>query len=935
MDGGDLEHPVQRTDYLYIRGTVFGGGEANASGSEVYDFSFISVTQGIQINIDGQNYRTFRILGSIFGSGNASSTTGDSYIDIKNYGTMDNLAKNISIQRATEVMLDNSCIVLEGTTDRTNEYSTVKFTFSRIDHLKIKNNSSIFLECGTNLLKEFSSLVGEDGQESLATATINEETGATTKNVTNRLYIYEGKNINIALNENITLCGDVNGMTFLGLYNSKSSPVSSTGFYHHSYNNADQITNAGTFVSNSYVKGAHKSNHDIHVDGFYTNYNEEGIIKSGYVGVTPDDDTYYIWSVGEEMDVTTFPMTLTASKYATLGTYELSLAGFSTPNTKFIMMGFSAELNQGIVLRDQNDIEPISQNETTANTVFGLSMRTGKSGWQTNNRTDFYTYNGETFTGNNNYHSDNSNVTPSLIFCLYHSQNLSIAQELGRVTIRLQVLKPIDDLNDEISYIDIVIDMNTLLNQDSFYEAAISPGEESSLFTTVETNITEDGMFSTYYSLIIDDFSDSDYYQDYATYKRVLVSRDINNVPHVFKANTKITMLDMTTDQYYYYNVTQADENNNVYQYELNKFIRMGSTDERYNESTECMRYYNTTQDLIYENFIFHVDLSQSNILADSLDNTLLIELQDSQGETLIGVLNIQRETTKYSIYKDKKATIAATATAQNLIYLGDTINLNVNTNLVQNTTNNVTVYDTKYFDSKLGLQISIFDNNGNQLNSDTLFGVNFEYEGVTYYPRIDGTIRIKIADRVTNVLSRIKIHTANNTTLATGDYVIKVETFGSPDGIYYGLETSGSTQKNIRIINGAYGLKVTTANNSKIVDKETGNIANESSNSITATVNYSSRLTNPNIVMILERRDYTSEMSLNYITVDLANYVSNNLTAGHQVYEYTAFATPNETNTITLQMKQNLRTGTYKLIFKLYDGEAYIGEAFEYIIIM
>ena len=37
---------------IEIGGTVFGGGEANASGSETYDFSFISVTQGTEINID-------------------------------------------------------------------------------------------------------------------------------------------------------------------------------------------------------------------------------------------------------------------------------------------------------------------------------------------------------------------------------------------------------------------------------------------------------------------------------------------------------------------------------------------------------------------------------------------------------------------------------------------------------------------------------------------------------------------------------------------------------------------------------------------------------------------------------------------------------------------------------------------------------------------
>ena len=67
---------------ILINGTVFGGGEANEEGSEIYDFSFISVTNGTIVNIDGANHDSFDILGSIFGSGNASSTEGSSYINI-------------------------------------------------------------------------------------------------------------------------------------------------------------------------------------------------------------------------------------------------------------------------------------------------------------------------------------------------------------------------------------------------------------------------------------------------------------------------------------------------------------------------------------------------------------------------------------------------------------------------------------------------------------------------------------------------------------------------------------------------------------------------------------------------------------------------------------------------------------------------------------
>jgi hypothetical protein len=156
-------------DRIYVRGTMFGGGEANAEGNESYDFSFISVTRGITININGEGYTraNFATEGSIFGSGNASNTSGESHIYMKNFGTPENPQRNISIQRATLVSVDNSAIALEGTTDRTNEFSNVEFGISRVDHLKVKNNSTLYLSYGANVLQEMSSLIDINGQEVL------------------------------------------------------------------------------------------------------------------------------------------------------------------------------------------------------------------------------------------------------------------------------------------------------------------------------------------------------------------------------------------------------------------------------------------------------------------------------------------------------------------------------------------------------------------------------------------------------------------------------------------------------------------------------------------------------------------------------------------------------------------------------------------------
>jgi hypothetical protein len=331
---------------IYVRGTIFGGGEANADGSENYDFDFISVTKGIDITINGGGYtrEEFITEGSIFGSGNASSAGGYSNIYIKDFGTIDDPQRNISIQRANTITLDHSAMVLNGATDRTNDYADVFFAVSRVDELKLKNNSTLYLNYGANLLRNLTSAVDITGTEVKGAVIINEDTGDTMSNVQNRIYMREGRNLNIATNEQVTAYGEVNGMFFLGLYTSTYSPVGSTGPYHHSYNNNDIITNEGTFSYNSYALGAHKLNHNTRIDGFYTNYNEGGQVKKGYIEATPDDDLFYMWIVGEDMDVTVFNISLTASKYSTLGTTEIPLVGFGVPNARFFLTGFSAGL---------------------------------------------------------------------------------------------------------------------------------------------------------------------------------------------------------------------------------------------------------------------------------------------------------------------------------------------------------------------------------------------------------------------------------------------------------------------------------------------------------------------------------------------------------------------------------------------------------------
>ena len=925
---------------IVIKGTVFGGGEANASGSENYDYSFISVTRGITININGLGHTTFDLSGSIFGSGNASSTTGYSYINIDNYGTDTDYKNNISIQRANIVTISNSHIELAGATDRTNEYSTTLFTLSRIDHLKLKNNSTLYLQTGANLLKNYSSLVDINGSEVVASVIIDAEGGTINKNVNNKIYMYEGKNLNIATNESVTSYGDVIGMTFFGMYNHDRDGRVETALYNTDYASGDTINSSELyyFSNGSYVLGRHKSNHDYYVDGFYSVFeNEESTntVLVDYIVPTPEESNYYMWVIGEE--IASYDISLSASKYSTLGTYELQLLNFSSPNTVFSIVGFNFnELNSDIQLVAEADIPRIADTSTNADTVMSLAMKTGNYGWITRGSTNFITDSENPILGTTEYLSENSSDVPSLIFYLYHSKNLSTAGAMGRVTISLLAITPIDDLTNDIERININVDLSRALYNTNDYEAAITAGREYKMFATSVVDITAKSSFSAYYSLYAE--SETPFYQE--GYHRALVST------YVFPEKTKITMIDFANEnepEYYYYVVSSADvvtaQNEfNIYgeaSYNLSRFVRMGSSSPSNNYDDEVANdlYYNDINKVAEEEFIFIVDFSESGITSDVTDKSLLLELRNSTNHTLVTVLGLQHSMMMYDVYYNKDGVIDVTADlSSNNLYVGHSIKLNVITNFVQDKVYSNTIYDTSYFDKKLGIKLSIIDEHGIQVNGADLLGVTFTYNGVTYHPRLDGTVRFNLAERVANVSSSIVIDTKNSN-LASGLYTIKIESFASADGIYYGLIASDYVTLNLNVVDTIYGLKADMDEHLLVVDKDTG-FTLYNNNAIVLNFEYSSGLANPNIRLSLYRRDYSAIFTNVYNLVDIKDYITNNYASTDKEFEYLMVNNPTTSFNTYLYLKPDLVTGTYKLTFSLYDGDVYVGDIYKYIVI-
>ena len=935
---------------ITIGGTVFGGGEANEAGSETYDFDFISVTRGIIINIDGNNHSVFDIHGSIFGSGNASSTSGYSRIYINNYGTETDIKNNVSLQRADLAVLNNSHMALSGATDRTNEYSQVEFSLSRITELDLKNSSSIYLDRGANLLTKFRSLKANGD---LAEVTIDETTHTVDrKGTNNRLYILEDKVLNIALNQNVTAYGEVDGMTFFGMFKRSREGDIVTAMYDTGYTTGSTAREGDLyyFNSGSYVLGLHETNHNIKVDGFYTNYADpstenHGKILVDYITPTPEAAEHYMWTIG--VSVQSYDIEMIASKYSTLGTYEFPFINNATGNTTFNVVGFNYdEVDPNVSFVNPDYVPRIAYSGNDADNIMGIAIKPG-IGWVDVGSTYFLTDPNNKWDGKGSYKSENSNITPSFVFYLYHSKNLQTEGAMGTAIVSIEIITPIDDLTNHVERVNFNITISRAIFDTNDYEGAMTPGREYEMFTSSKMDITAKSSLSAYYSLYVE--SNQNVYRP--GYKHVLTS----NV--ILPVNTKITMIDFATaskPEYYYYIVNAADNAslgadyniNHEIEYPLSNFVRMGSIDgtNKYDDAVANGIYYDSTNHRAIEEFIFIVDFKDANITENMLDCSLLIDMVDSANSNNIvhSVLGIQRSNLVYSLYANQNPVIDVSANlSKSILYAGDTEDLRVTINFNQNDNMSLNrINDTTYFDQKLELKISIINERGVQVNGADLLGTNLILNGNSYYASSDGTYRFKVSDRVANSYSNIRINT-DNSTLPAGNYTIKVEAFYSTDGIYFGREPADVTTVNFRMMNKSYGLTVDIPYEEIIIDHATGLNINKT-RTINASIVYSGLLLEPNMKVALYRRSYATVNNMNYSLVPITSYITNNVTmfgTNSNIYTIISELTPSvgETiipNTYTFNVGSDLTTGTYKLEFRLYDGDAYVGNVVKYIII-
>lgn len=939
---------------IIIRGTVFGGGEANAAGSEVYDWNFISVTSAINISIDGTGYTTnnhkFLMNGSIFGSGNASSSSGVSQITIKNLGTITAPSKNISIQRTDKLTIDSSCIELSGIKDRTNEYSDIPYSFNQIKALVIKNGTTLLLKKNANMLESFYSGVDIDGALVPAEVTIDDN-GNTTKNVDNRLYMAPNNNLNITTNQTATAYGKVTGMTFFGMYNSYAAGSISYGVYDPSVKNGDSADAGDVIVGGSYVLGLHSLNHDITKDGFYSNYlnDDYTLVSTKYIDPTEVGETGYRWIIG--LDAINYTINLNASKYSSLGTANLSLMDFASGDTIFNVVGFNSEgLSSGVELIDPNLVPKLSTTAEEANRKLGLAVKAETREWTGHGKTVLLSESGGKYTGTTSYKTDSQAIVPSLMFYLYHAKNITLNEDLGTAIVSLQVLIPINAIEYKVQLVTVTVNITASNYQDEdAYDASITYDKKYEMPSATSVNITNQSQFTTYYSLFAYADSYEKFYGINDNYYHALVTN------YALPVGTQITMLDYGVSQeqpeYYYYTVTQAEYDRAVRQlaqdkeitYKLSNFIKMGSVsnDNKYNDSVNNHKYYTDEYGRIVEEFIFIFDFKETTTTGTHIDNSILFELKNNEDRTLISVLGIRQGLMEYSLYDSSNVVLNQTVGPKSdYMYYDIPYEVSYLTSVAYDqTANREAIINTNYESSSMGLNVTIIDSSGTQVSSSLLSGTNIVIDNIAYFADSDGVYRIKLADKVSNLKKNITIY--SDSLLPAGTYTLRFSLFASADGRHnsHALE-SAEYEKVITLVGSDNSIKVNTNDKTKLVFGETGLNA-ASLNYNTYVVSYNTVLTNPNVRLSVYKRNIDNKDTTVYTEVDFNSLFTNELASpndslylNQSVYEKMLKVSPGINNTMHFDLADNLISGTYKLVFKLYDNNQLVDEEYKYVIV-
>lgn len=387
-----------------------------------------------------------------------------------------------------------------------------------------------------------------------------------------------------------------------------------------------------------------------------------------------------------------------------------------------------------------------------------------------------------------------------------------------------------------------------------------------------------------------------------------------------FPVGSRITMIDLADNKQYFYEVNGSEEQGSDSRYKiyLRDFAKMGYTklydgegnkiaDRFFDDdmSGENSKYYhNHSINYAIEEFVFIVDFggvdldllsnmkesethylymklarmvsSEPNAAETGFESSVIIprgqptnDLTFTLNPSISSLVN-----TTGQFYDEDSGTLKDTTKVYrntNKLYLRLDTNLNQQLN-TDTSGGAIGIVDTQYEDYRVGAKIvikrpskdpvtgaEILDENGKikyELVTDELSGLTINSRGRNYYPYTDGSIRIKLADRITDVASIINFDLSKADRLDYGKYRLEIETFVTFDGLYSAVYQPNTISLDFELLDNEYGLLVSTDSVSINHDVSTGQDEN-GNNEIKFSIKTKNGLLSPNLKVKLQRRLY------------------------------------------------------------------------------
>lgn len=405
----------------------------------------------------------------------------------------------------------------------------------------------------------------------------------------------------------------------------------------------------------------------------------------------------------------------------------------------------------------------------------------------------------------------------------------------------------------------------------------------------------------------------------------------------IFLVNTKIILKDNTNNKVYQKIV--GDNDNRSY-YDFTEFNEIGV----FNGTKPFVESNYVSNNIVSENFDIIIDFSNAQITSNYLDTTIHIEVKDELSNIIRPTLQdtIKPFNIYYQVNYTSSDTTLTTSTDYNgnIIYNSNSITpITISNNILSKSINDNIIVDSRYETKKLGLEIKMIDSQNNVVDESYLKNISIMTNDETYYPEKDNKYHIFVSNSfsagstVVNVIT-----TQNNSDLEPGTYYMVFTFYASINSKYpeiYGSDVTVPVVIQNDSVNIEYSFDV--LNDDVILNK------NNQTQEETYSVLQSGDFEQAKIMVSLYQKDSLSAFDQTYSSVDLADFVTNELVSSGISNKYYVSQNPvqydgsaNTYNNLSLTYLPELMDNTsYKLVFELYDNNILIGTIEKYFLVV